>query len=230
MLIKAINLGKVYNTFGIETIALQNINLQVEEGDFVGIMGPSGCGKSSLLNLVGLLDMPTSGQLLFMGEDVSRSSSKRRAQLRREQIGFVFQNFNLIDELTLFENIELPLIYQRVSAAKRAKMVEKVMERLQIAHKRNYFPQQISGGQQQRVAVARAVVTKPRLILADEPTGNLDSIRGQEVMEMLVQLNEAGTTVIIVTHSSTAADYSNRIINLFDGQIVSENITQIPRN
>jgi len=165
-----------------------------------------------------------------MAEEVGKAYSKRRAQLRREQIGFVFQNFNLIDELTIFENIELPLIYQRVPASHRMKMVNRVMERLQIAHKRNYFPQQISGGQQQRVAVARAVVTKPKLILADEPTGNLDSVRGQEVMEMLVQLNEAGTTVIIVTHSSAAADYSNRIINLFDGQIVSENITQIPRS
>jgi len=230
MLLKAINIGKVYNTFGIETVALNNVNIQIEEGDFIGIMGPSGCGKSTLLNIIGLLDIPSEGELLFMAEEVGKASSKRRAQLRREQIGFVFQNFNLIDELTIFENIELPLIYQRVPASHRMKMVNRVMERLQIAHKRNYFPQQISGGQQQRVAVARAVVTKPKLILADEPTGNLDSVRGQEVMEMLVQLNEAGTTVIIVTHSSAAADYSNRIINLFDGQIVSENITQIPRS
>lgn len=230
MLLKAINIDKVYNTFGIETTALNNINLQVDEGDFIGIMGPSGCGKSSLLNIIGLLDMPTNGKLLFMGEEVSKATSKRKAQLRREKIGFIFQNFNLIDELTIFENIELPLIYQRIPASQRTKMVTRVMERLQIAHKRNYFPQQISGGQQQRVAVARAVVTKPTLILADEPTGNLDSVRGQEVMEMLVQLNESGTTVIIVTHSTTAADYSNRIINLFDGQIVSENISQIPRS
>ncbi len=230
MLIHAVNIGKTYNAFGIDTVALHNINLRIEDGDFVGIMGPSGCGKSTLLNLIGLLDQPSEGQLYFMGEEVSTASSKRKAQLRREKIGFVFQNFNLIDDLTIFENIELPLVYQRVSATKRRAMVENVMERLQIAHKRNYFPQQISGGQQQRVAVARAVVTRPRLILADEPTGNLDSVRGQEVMELLTQLNEAGTTIIIVTHSPTAADYSNRIINLFDGQIVSDNIAQVPRN
>lgn len=224
-LIQTVDLCKSYSNFDIETLAVNHINFSVQEGEFVSIMGPSGCGKSSLLNLIGLLDVPTSGKLYFMGKDVSDITSKKRAHLRRQHIGFVFQSFNLIDELSVYENIELPLLYQRVSPSERKNRVEKIMERLQIAHKRNFFPQQISGGQQQRVAVARAVVTRPKLILADEPTGNLDSTRGQEVMEMLVQLNELGTTIVMVTHSSVASDYSNRVVQLFDGKVVTEKIT-----
>ncbi len=226
-IIQAVNLTKSYTNLDVETTALHNINLSVKSGEFVSIMGPSGCGKSSLLNIIGLLDVPTNGRLFFMEEDVSHVSSRNRAFIRRKHIGFVFQNFNLIDELTLFENIELPLIYQSIPGFERKQRVNQIMERLQIAHKRHFFPNQVSGGQQQRVAVARAIVTKPRLILADEPTGNLDSVRGQEVMETLVQLNEMGTTIIMVTHSSTAADYSNRVVHLFDGQIVSENLTDV---
>lgn len=226
MLIRLANINKIYSNFGIETIALSQINLGIEEGDFISIMGPSGCGKSSLLNILGLLDYPSSGELFFLGEEVSKASSRKRAMLRRQHIGFVFQSFNLIEELTVYENIELPLAYLGVPTSERKMRVNYLMERLQIAHKRNHFPQQISGGQQQRVAVARAVVAKPRLILADEPTGNLDSARGQEVMEMLSQLNEEGTTVVMVTHSASAAEYSHRTINLFDGQLVTENLTK----
>jgi putative ABC transport system ATP-binding protein len=226
MLIRLVNVDKIYSNFGIDTVALSQINLVINEGDFVSIMGPSGCGKSSLLNILGLLDYPTKGELYFFGEDVSKASSSKRALLRRHNIGFVFQSFNLIEELTVYENIELPLAYLRVPPSERKLRVNYLMERLQIAHKRNHFPQQISGGQQQRVAVARAIVAKPRLILADEPTGNLDSARGQEVMEMLTQLNEEGTTVVMVTHSSTASEYSNRVITLFDGQLVTENLTK----
>lgn len=224
MIIRTVNLSKVYANMDVETVALRHIYLQIQEGDFVSIMGPSGCGKSTLLNLMGLLDEPTDGEIYFMGEEVSRISSSKKAFLRRKHIGFVFQNFNLIDDLTLYENIELPLIYQGVPASERKKRVMELMERLQIAHKQRFFPQQVSGGQQQRAAVARAVITKPDLILADEPTGNLDSIRGQEVMEMLLNLHKEGTTIVMVTHSSTAAAYSQRTIHLFDGQIVTENL------
>ncbi|WP_020531668.1 ABC transporter ATP-binding protein [Flexithrix dorotheae] len=227
MLIQLKNVDKVYSNFGIDTVALSNINLNIKEGEFISIMGPSGCGKTSLLNIIGLLDVPTSGQLYFKNEEVAKASSKKRAYLRRNNIGFVFQSFNLIDELTVYENIQLPLMYLKIPSAERKKRVDEIMERLQVAHKRKYFPQQLSGGQQQRVAVARAVVGKPRLILADEPTGNLDSARGQEVMELLVQLSEMGTTVIMVTHSSAAAEYSQRVIHLFDGQLVTENLTKI---
>lgn len=226
-IIQTVNLTKSYSTLDVETTALHNINLVVKAGEFVSIMGPSGCGKSTLLNIIGMLDVPSAGVLRFMEDDVTHVSSRKRAFIRRKHIGFVFQNFNLIDELTLFENIELPLVYQRIPSFERKQRVNQIMERLQIAHKRHFFPNQVSGGQQQRVAVARAVVTKPRLILADEPTGNLDSTRGQEVMETLVQLNEMGTTVVMVTHSSSAADYGNRVIHLFDGQIVSENLTEV---
>ncbi|MEH0156539.1 ABC transporter ATP-binding protein [Limibacter armeniacum] len=223
-LIRTVELCKSYTNFDVDTLALNHINFSIDEGEFVSIMGPSGCGKSTLLNLLGLLDTPSSGEIYFMGKEVSKASSRKRAQLRREHIGFVFQNFNLIDELTVFENIELPLLYQRISPSERKRRVDRIMERLQIAHKRDFFPAQISGGQQQRVAVARAVVTRPKLILADEPTGNLDSTRGREVMEMLVQLNELGTSIVMVTHSNAASDYSNRVIHLFDGQIVTENL------
>ena len=229
MLVKAEQLGRVYTQFGVATTALQDVNLSVQEGEFVCIMGPSGCGKTTLLNLLGLLDSPTSGQLYFRGEEVAKAHSSYRAQLRRLYIGFVFQNFNLIDELTIAENVELPLIYLGESAQARTQKVNRILEELNLAHKRRYFPQQLSGGQQQRVAVARALVAEPLLILADEPTGNLDSASGQTVMEMLLALNERGTTVIMVTHSNLAADYANRIVNLFDGQIVNESVSTLAR-
>lgn len=226
MLIKTENLKKIYQTDEIETISLDQIHLQVQEGEFVAIMGPSGCGKSTLLNLIGLIDNPTEGTYWFRGTDVSRFNERQRAEMRKSNIGFVFQSFNLIDELTVFENIELPLLYLKMSSTERRNRVEEVMEQMQIAHRRNHFPQQLSGGQQQRVAVSRAIVAKPKLILADEPTGNLDSRNGEEVMKLLTTLNEQGTTVVMVTHSNEHARYAQRIVNLFDGQIVSENFKQ----
>jgi putative ABC transport system ATP-binding protein len=222
--IKSKNLKKVYTTEEVETTALDNVNLEVKEGEYVSIMGPSGCGKSTLLNILGMLDRPSAGQYLFLGEEVSKYSERQRARLRKENIGFVFQSFNLIDELTVSENIELPLLYLGYSASERKKRVNEVLEHMQLVPRKNHFPQQLSGGQQQRVAVARAVVAKPKLILADEPTGNLDSSHGEEVMRLLSQLHEAGTTIVMVTHSPAYAEYSNRIIHLFDGHIVSENI------
>ncbi|WP_323757676.1 ABC transporter ATP-binding protein [Roseivirga sp.] len=223
-LITTKGLKKFYYTDEVETTALGNVNLEIKEGEFVAVMGPSGCGKSTLLNIIGLLDNPSEGEFYFYDEEVSNYSERQRAELRKRNIGFVFQSFNLIDELTVFENVELPLIYLKYPAADRKKRVEEVLEQMQIMHRKDHFPQQLSGGQQQRVAVARAVVAKPNLILADEPTGNLDSTNGQEVMTLLTNLNESGTTVIMVTHSATDAEYSHRVINLFDGQIVSENI------
>lgn len=223
-LLKTDGLKKLYYTDEIETTALAGVNLDVKEGEFVAIMGPSGCGKSTLLNIVGLLDNPSEGTFHFKDEEISEYSERQRADLRKANIGFVFQSFNLIDELTVFENIELPLIYLKFSASERKKRVEEVMEHMKIMHRRNHFPQQLSGGQQQRVAISRAVVAKPKLILADEPTGNLDSANGQEVMTLLNDLNEAGTTVVMVTHSPVDAEYAHRVIHLFDGQIVSENI------
>ncbi|UZR94055.1 ABC transporter ATP-binding protein [Chondrinema litorale] len=227
MLLQLINVEKTYSNFGIDTVALNDINLTIKKGEFVSIMGPSGCGKTSLLNIMGLLDKPTKGEVIFHGEVTSNTSNRKRAFLRRNHIGFVFQSFNLIEELTIYENIELPLMYLKVPSNERKRRVGEVMERLHIAHKSNFFPQQISGGQQQRAAVARALIAKPSLILADEPTGNLDSARGQEVMEMLVELNESGTSIVMVTHSSTAAEYSQRIIHLFDGQLVTENLKKV---
>ncbi len=223
-MIKTHDLVKIFRTDEVETTALNKVTLEVAEGEFVAIMGPSGCGKSTLLNILGLLDNPTSGLLYFNNNEVSKYSERQRTNLRKNNIGFVFQSFNLIDELSVYENVELPLLYLNVPALERKKRVEEVLERMQIAHRRKHFPQQLSGGQQQRVAVARAVVTNPKLILADEPTGNLDSANGEEVMDLLTQLNEAGTTIIMVTHSPSDAEKSHRIVQLFDGHIVTENI------
>jgi putative ABC transport system ATP-binding protein len=222
--IKSKNLKKTYTTEEVETTALDNVNLEIKEGEYVSIMGPSGCGKSTLLNILGMLDRPSAGEYLFLGEEVSKYSERQRARLRKENIGFVFQSFNLIDELTVHENIELPLLYLGYSASERKKRVNEVLEQMQLVPRKNHFPQQLSGGQQQRVAVARAVVAKPKLILADEPTGNLDSSHGEEVMRLLGQLHESGTTIVMVTHSPAYAEYSSRVIHLFDGHIVSENI------
>lgn len=221
-MIKTENLQKVFRTDEVETWALNNITLEIKEGEFTAIMGPSGCGKSTLLNIVGLLDNPTGGKYFLNGTDVSSFTESQRTNLRKGVIGFVFQSFNLIDELNVFENIELPLLYMGVSASERKKKVEAAMERMQISHRVKHFPLQLSGGQQQRVAIARAVVANPKLILADEPTGNLDSRNGKEVMDLLTELNNDGTTIVMVTHSQHDAGYAGRIINLFDGQLVSE--------
>ncbi|MCG8526260.1 MAG: ABC transporter ATP-binding protein [Opitutales bacterium] len=221
-MIKTHNLSKIFTTEEVETTALHNINIHIQEGEFVSIMGPSGCGKSTLLNLIGLLDSPSGGEYYLLDEEVAGYTERRRAKLRKYNIGFIFQSFNLIDELTVFENAELPLLYQKISSAERKERVEEILDFLQIAHRRNHFPQQLSGGQQQRVAVARAIVGKPKIILADEPTGNLDSKNGEDVMNMLVDLNNSGTTIVMVTHSPSHADYGNRIINLFDGEVVTQ--------
>ncbi len=224
-MIRTLNLTKVFRTEEVETTALNNVSFEIKEGEFVAIMGPSGCGKSTLLNILGLLDNPSSGEYHFLLNQVSGYSEKQRAKLRKKNIGFVFQNFNLIDELNVFENVELPLVYLGYSASERKKRVEEVLEQMQIMHRKNHFPLQLSGGQQQRVAVCRAVVAKPRIILADEPTGNLDSTHGDEVMNLLEELNKAGTTIIMVTHSQRDASYAQRVIRLFDGQIVTEDKT-----
>ncbi|MBK9737473.1 MAG: ABC transporter ATP-binding protein [Saprospiraceae bacterium] len=218
------DLEKIYRTEEIETIALNKLSIDVKDGEFVAIMGPSGCGKSTLLNIIGLLDDADAGSFLFNGEEVIKYKERKRADLRKNNIGFVFQSFNLIDELTVYENVELPLLYLKVPSVERKKMVENVLEKVQIMHRRNHFPQQLSGGQQQRCAVARAVVNNPKLILADEPTGNLDSKNGNEVMELLTNLNETGTTIIMVTHSEHDAKYAHRVIRMLDGQVLIENI------
>ena len=223
-MIETKNLKKIYTTEEVETTALNNVNLNVKQGEFVAIMGPSGCGKSTLLNILGLLDNPTEGNYYFAGEDVAGRSERQRANLRKGNIGFVFQSFNLIDELTVYENIELPLLYLKTPVNERKKRVLKVMDQMKIGHRKNHFPQQLSGGQQQRVAVARAIIGDPKLILADEPTGNLDSSNGDEVMGLLTELHDTGATIIIVTHSQAYADYSQRIIHLFDGHVVGENM------
>jgi len=217
-------LEKFYRTEEVQTIALNKLSFEVKEGEFVAIMGPSGCGKSTLLNILGLLDSPDGGSFKFNGEEISSYNERKRSQIRKHNVGFVFQSFNLIDELTVFENVELPLIYTGVKKGERKKRVEAVLEKMQIMHRRNHFPQQLSGGQQQRAAVARAVVNNPKLILADEPTGNLDSSNGNEVMDLLTDLNEAGTTIVMVTHSEHDAKYSHRIIRMLDGQKVAENV------
>jgi putative ABC transport system ATP-binding protein len=222
--IKITDLEKYYATEEVRTVALNKLSFEVKEGEFVAIMGPSGCGKSTLLNILGLLDDPDGGSFMFNGTEVSGYNERKRSQLRKHNIGFVFQSFNLIDELTVFENVELPLIYTNVKASERKKRVDEVLEKMQIMHRRNHFPQQLSGGQQQRVAVARAVINNPKLILADEPTGNLDSSNGNEVMDLLTELNAAGTTIVMVTHSEHDAKYSHRIIRMLDGQKVTENV------
>ncbi len=222
MIIETESLKKVYRTNVVETTAVDNINFSLDEGQFVSVMGPSGCGKSTLLHILGLIDSPTAGRYRFLGEDVSAYPERKRAALRKAHIGFVFQNFNLIDELTVYENVELPLVYGKVPAHERRPKVEAVLEKMDIAHRRDHFPAQLSGGQQQRVAVARALVNKPNLILADEPTGNLDSEHGDDVMKMLLKLNEEGTTILMVTHSAANAAFSGRIVSLLDGRIVSE--------
>ncbi len=223
------NLTKKFRTSEIETAALSNVNVKIEQGEFVAVMGPSGCGKSTLLNIVGMLDTPTDGEYIFLDQEVSHYSERQLAQLRKKTLGFIFQSFNLIDELTVFENVELPLLYQGMSTKDRRERVDHVLEKIGIAQRRNHLPQQLSGGQQQRVAVARAVVGKPNLILADEPTGNLDSTNGEEVMELLTKLNSEGTTILMVTHSQTHAEYAHRVINLFDGHVVTENVVRMRR-
>jgi putative ABC transport system ATP-binding protein len=220
-MIKTNDLTKIFRTEEVETTALNKINLNVKEGEYVAVMGPSGCGKSTLLNILGLLDNPSSGSYLFNGNEVANLKERDRTVFRKGNIGFVFQSFNLIDELNVFENVELPLIYLKMKTSERKKKVEEALDRMKITHRAKHFPQQLSGGQQQRVAIARAVVANPRLILADEPTGNLDSKNGIEVINLLCELNKEGTTIIMVTHSERDASYAHRIVNLFDGQIVT---------
>lgn len=222
-MLKLHNMYKVYRTDEVETVALNGVNLEIEQGDFVAIMGPSGCGKSTLLNIIGMLDNPSDGEFFFFDENVAPYSEGKRSEIRKQNIGFIFQSFNLIDELSVAENIELALLYHDMPSAERKKRVATVMDRMGIAHRAKHMPGQLSGGQQQRVAVARAVVGDQPLILADEPTGNLDSAHGQEVMELLRLLNKEGTTIVMVTHSPAHADYAHRTVNLFDGHIVTEN-------
>lgn len=222
-MIRTENLTKIFKSEEVETVALKDVNIAIETGEFVAIMGPSGCGKTTLINLLGFLDIPSSGKFWFRGEDVSGFTDFQRTNMRKGKIGFVFQSFNLIDELTVYENIELPLVYMNMKASERKARVNNALERMRITHRKNNFPRQLSGGQQQRVAIARAVVTGPELILADEPTGNLDSINGAEVMNLLTELNNEGTTIIMVTHSPSDADKAHRIIQLFDGHVLTEN-------
>ncbi len=225
-MIKTVELSKVFRAEEVETTALNGVSLHVKKGEFVAIMGPSGCGKTTLLNIVGLLDNPTSGKYIFNGTDVTRYRENHRTDLRKGNIGFVFQSFNLIDELNVFENVELPLVYLKLKKSQRNEMVEKVLERMKISHRKKHFPQQLSGGQQQRVALCRAVVAGPKVILADEPTGNLDSKNGLSVMNLLTELNKDGTTIVIVTHSKRDASFAHRIVNLFDGKIITEEMKE----
>ena len=221
-MIRIEHLSKVFRTEKVETTALNDVSLHVKQGEFVAIMGPSGCGKSTLLNIIGLLDNPTSGNYYFNGQEVGHLKEKQRTQVRKGNIGFVFQSFNLIDELNVYENVELPLPYLKKKASEKKELVTPILDRLNISHRVKHFPQQLSGGQQQRVAIARAVVAGPKLILADEPTGNLDSKNGAEVMNLLTELNQEGTTIVMVTHSQHDASYAHRVVHLFDGQIVTE--------
>ncbi|MEM8816624.1 MAG: ABC transporter ATP-binding protein [Pseudomonadota bacterium] len=223
-MIKLHNLSKVYRTSDIETTALDAVNLEIDNGEFVAVMGPSGCGKSTLLNVLGMLDTPDSGSYTFSDQDVSKRSERELATVRKQNIGFIFQSFNLIDELTVAENVALPLLYQKTPAGERDQAVREVLERVKIAHRSDHRPQQLSGGQQQRVAVARAVVTQPKLILADEPTGNLDTTNGEEVLNLLEQLNSEGTTIVMVTHDRGHADHASRVVNMLDGRVLSENV------
>jgi putative ABC transport system ATP-binding protein len=223
-MIQTIELSKKFRTNEIETTAINKLSLDVKEGEFLAIMGPSGCGKSTLLNILGLLDNPSSGQLIFNGRDISGLTERNRTRLRKGNLGFVFQSFNLIDELSVEQNIELPLIYMKTPVKERRKMVHEIMDLMGISQRARHYPRQLSGGQQQRVAIARAVVCKPKLILADEPTGNLDSVNGEEVMKLLTTLNDSGSTIIMVTHSMDQAKQAKRIIQLFDGHLISENI------
>lgn len=222
IMIKTENIQKIFRTEEVETWALAEVSVEIKEGEFIAIMGPSGCGKSTLLNILGLLDNPTAGEYFLNGTDVSKFTENQRTSLRKGVIGFVFQNFNLIDELNVYENIELPLLYMKIPSAERKQRVKEAMHRMAISHRHKHFPQQLSGGQQQRVAIARAVVANPKLILADEPTGNLDSKNGAEVMSLLTDLNREGTTIVMVTHSQHDAGYADRVINLFDGRVVPE--------
>jgi len=228
-MIKLQNVTKSFRTDEVETTALNSINIDVEEGEFVAVMGPSGCGKSTLLNILGMIDNVSEGNYFFNGVDVAGHTEQQLAIARKQNLGFIFQSFNLIDELSVFENVELPLLYQGVAAAERKQRVEAVLEKIAIIQRRNHLPQQLSGGQQQRVAVARAVVSNPKLILADEPTGNLDSVNGEDVMQLLTRLNAEGTTIVMVTHSQPHAEYAQRVINMLDGHVLSENIVQLKR-
>ncbi len=221
-MIQIVNLSKIFRTEMVETTALHNVNLEVNNGEFVAVMGPSGCGKSTLLNILGLLDSSDSGEYYFDGTEVSRFSEKQRTNLRKGNIGFIFQSFNLIDDLNIYENVELPLLAMGESQSVRKTKVDEILEKMRIGHRRNHFPRQLSGGQQQRVAIARALITRPKLILADEPTGNLDSNNGEQVMQLLEEMNATGTTIIMVTHSLNHAERAHRIVNLFDGHLVME--------
>jgi putative ABC transport system ATP-binding protein len=227
-MLKLKHLAKIYRTTEVETAALRDINLEIAAGEFVAIMGPSGCGKSTLLNVLGMIDNPSGGEYRFGDHDIADWSEARRAQLRKHAVGFIFQSFNLVDELNVFENVEIALLYHRdVSTRERKSRVREALDRMKISHRARHHPQQLSGGQQQRAAIARAVVSRPKLILADEPTGNLDSATGEEVMQLLTELNGEGTTIVMVTHSRPHAEYAHRIVNLFDGAIVSENVRRI---
>jgi putative ABC transport system ATP-binding protein len=225
-MIKTVGLTKIYRTDEVETTALSGVNVDIKEGEFVSVMGPSGCGKSTLLNVLGMIDSPDGGDYFFHGEEIGRLPERKRADIRKRNLGFVFQSFNLIDELTVYENVALPMFYTGAPAAERKQRVEELLEGMHIMHRRNHYPQQLSGGQQQRVAVARAIVNRPRLILADEPTGNLDSSNGDEVMKILAELNAQGTTILMVTHSQYCAEFGNRIIRMLDGQVVTENVVK----
>lgn len=229
-MIKIENLSRFFRTGEIETSALHHVNFSIEDGEFVAIMGPSGCGKTTLLNILGLLDSPSQGTYLFDGEEVGQLKESQRTEKRKGKIGFVFQSFNLVDALNVYQNVEIPLIYLNIRPAERKQRVDEILERLKMSHRRDHLPRQLSGGQQQRIAIARAVVAKPRLILADEPTGNLDSRNGAEVMQLLTELNQEGTTVVMVTHSPNNAEYAHRVINLFDGQIITETQTEANGN
>lgn len=225
-MIKTENLVKIYETEDVETHALNQVNIDIKQGEFVAIMGPSGCGKSTLLNILGMIDSPSSGGYFFEGEEVGQLPERKRSNVRKHNLGFVFQSFNLIDELTVYENVELPMLYTKTPSADRKKRVEELLEEMKMMHRRNHFPQQLSGGQQQRVAVARAIVNRPKLILADEPTGNLDSSNGDEVMRLLAELNASGTTIVMVTHSQYCAEFGNRVIRMLDGQVVTEQMVK----